>query len=76
MPQTGIQEWLAFAVFGIALVLTGLISALPAAAESQHVALGVLFIYVASIGLFATSPTVAELLTALEDGLSRSDAGE
>lgn len=76
MPHSGIQEWLAFAVFGIALVLTGLLSALPAATKPHYVALGVLCMYAAATGLFVTSPTVADLLAALGDRVSSSSSEE
>jgi len=71
MLGTQNQIWTAFIVCGIATMLAGLLPLLPPAALAQYVALGVLMLYGAGIGLAATSPTVVELLVDIEEWADR-----
>jgi len=70
MPPHRMQEWFAFALFGVALMLTGLMPALPAAADAQYVAFGVMLVYTAAVGLFMTSQFVLDALETVESRLT------
>jgi hypothetical protein len=74
MPTNGVQEWLAFALLGLASILTALAPALPAATAGEYAALGILLVYAAGIGMLLASPTVTNTLETIEARLSDSVA--
>lgn len=66
--------WLGFAVVGIGLLLASLAPAAPAAIAGSHYALGSTLIAASGVGMITTSPTVTELLFALEDRVNAAVA--
>jgi hypothetical protein len=71
-----IQEWLAFAVFGIAMLLTAVVPALPAAVNAEYFSLGTLLVFAAAVGLFVTSETVLDVLDSIEERLAGEPVDE
>jgi hypothetical protein len=72
MPRSTIQEWLAFALLGVALFASGLAPALPSTVAGDYIALGVLLLFASSVGMFMTSPTVTEYIQAADRWIERA----
>jgi len=70
MPQPN-QEWYAFALFGVGVLLTSVMPALPTAVNTQHFALGTLLVFGAAMGLFVTSRTVVDAAVGVEERVRR-----
>jgi len=75
MQYTGMQEWAAFALAGIALTIMGLLPTLPAGADAQVVAIGSLLLFSAATGLFLTSRTMVDALVWVERTVSNRLSG-